>query len=182
MAKPGRKKKPGRRRTKPPIVRAKRQIPKLFMKCRICEETIASFNPEEIKRPLKSEMFSGIDHTYAKPFFDGVFWVDFVCPFCTNQPFWVTEEIAQEWSGEKGKGVNEILTDQGVYHVDSQEMFTRQGELTKIRGGWICKQCGADFEKSQSLSAHLRGHKNKEPKPQEIVNEQVGLPGAFATS
>jgi rubrerythrin len=171
MAKPGRHKKPGRRRTKPPIVRAKRQMPKLLMKCRICEETIASFYPEKLKRPLVSEMFEGIDHTYAKPFYDGVPWVDFVCPYCLSKPFWVTEEIAQAWVEKKGKGPNEILTNAGVFHVDEKQMFTRQGDPLKMKGGWVCKICGMDFEKSQSLSAHMRGHKKKPETNERAVNE-----------
>lgn len=154
-------------------MRAKKQMPKLLMKCRICEETIASFYPEKITRPLKSEMFVGIDHTYAKPFYDGVFWVDFVCPYCLNQPFWVTEEIAQEWNGGKGKGVNEILTDKGIFHVDVCKIFTRQGEPVEMEGGWVCKQCGKTFQKSQSLSAHMRGHKKDNPQTpkKRAVNE-----------
>ena len=131
------------------------------LKCEICQEIIAQFDPVEVTVPISGKMFKSADpaHNPADPFPGDPSWEWIKCPHCHNQPYIIDVE-------KEPKGPRWLMTPDGLWGIevmstrlvpDGRKVFAAQPDEETYR----CEVCGRKFTKRMALVGHMRVHGGK---------------------
>ena len=125
----------------------------MILKCEICQQPLASFDPEKIKLPLHRDMFVpisgevGLPSTWESP---NLF--DWQC-FYGHTPFLVEFNTVEE--ADANIFPKRLYTDEGYWYIGSKPPAILKN--IEVKHGYYCKHCGKEYQHA----GYWRRHEEK---------------------
>ena len=104
--------------------------------CEICQQPIATFDPDKVKLPLEPGMFEPLEVGMQPPFHHSLGVFDFRCGWCQKLPFVAEFNTAEDVDPEKFPA----------------RLKTRDGYFSLM--GFKCRYCGRQYKQEYWLGKH----------------------------
>jgi len=134
----------------------------MILRCGRCRQDIASFEPKDLEKPLKAEMFKPLaSHRGYEPFRAGQEWPFLLCRYCRMS---ITMDPSRP-----GEHPDFVMTPNGRHVFVNQTAGKRQAEIDAAwaeieeecedgpeKEKFICPNCKKEFKTKGALGNHKR--------------------------